>query len=158
MTSQPEDRPFSESNLDSPEYRQRLQRKLNCLIAVLEVACAKVRRSLTGPDADIERLTRIQTNLQDTLKVCKRARKALERREALPEDLPGSLSNVIGEHGRGMKSRPKPRMQTGSVVEMSSPEEFDKFKELGPIAADEIFNCDLDGLGRMFQQDGLDSD
>ena len=55
-----EEKPFSESHLDSPEYRRRLMRKLNTLIAVLEVACAKVRQSLSGPDPDIDRLNRIQ--------------------------------------------------------------------------------------------------
>jgi hypothetical protein len=63
MSSHPEEQqPFSDANLDSPEYRKRLLRKLNTLIAVLEVACAKVRRTLTGPNPDVERLTRIQNS------------------------------------------------------------------------------------------------
>ena len=37
MSEQPQE-PFKESNLESPEYRERLMRKLNTLIAVLEVA------------------------------------------------------------------------------------------------------------------------
>jgi len=36
MSSQPEEQPFSESHLESPEYRKRLLRKLNTLIAVLD--------------------------------------------------------------------------------------------------------------------------
>ena len=35
MSEQPHE-PFKESNLESPEYRERLMRKLNTLIAVLE--------------------------------------------------------------------------------------------------------------------------
>ena len=73
--------PFRESHLDSPEYRERLMRKLNCLIAVLEVATAKVDRSIEGPGADVERLGRIRTNLRGTLDVCLRARAALEVHE-----------------------------------------------------------------------------
>ena len=102
MTSQPDERPFSESNLESPEYRARLQRKLNCLIAVLEVACAKVRRSLTGPDADTERLTRIQKNLQDTLNVCQRAKRALERAQAEAE-VRGILSRELQRLGEDLR-------------------------------------------------------
>ena len=88
------DQPFHESDLDSPEYRDRLMRKLNALIAVLEVATAKVRKSLAGPAPDVQRLTKIQSNLTSTLEVCRRARRALERREALPEGLPENLAAV----------------------------------------------------------------
>jgi hypothetical protein len=57
-------------------------RKLNCLIAVLEVATAKVRKSMVGSPPDSERLARICANLESTLEVCQRARTALQRREA----------------------------------------------------------------------------
>src|SRR5262245_14467636 len=81
MSSQPEEQPYSDSHLESPGYRRRLLRKLNTLIAVLEVACAKVRRSLEGPNPDVERLTRIQSNLKETLQVCLRAKRALDQCE-----------------------------------------------------------------------------
>ncbi len=74
MTDQPAPEPFHESNLEDPEYRERLMRKLNCLIAVLEVANAKVKRSLAGPAPDIERLEKIRTNLTSTLEVCRKAK------------------------------------------------------------------------------------
>ena len=80
MNEQPQDDQFQESSLDSAEYRERLMRKLNCLIAVLEVATAKVRKNIQEPAADVDRLSRIQSNLQNTLDVCLRARTALERR------------------------------------------------------------------------------
>jgi len=145
MNSQPDEPSFSDSNLDSPEYRLRLQRKLNCLIAVLEVASAKVRRSLTGPDADVERLTRIQKNLGDTLKVCQRAKRALDRREALPEELPNVLSGTISSVDSSS------RRTRGAGVEMSTPMELVKFKSMGPIDADETLNVDLDALSRQLQ-------
>ena len=148
MTSQPEESSFSESHLDSPEYRLRLQRKLNCLIAVLEVACAKVRRSITGEDADVERLTRIQKNLNDTLKVCRRAKRALERREDLPGDLPGALTNAVD-------SAKPARDSSGSFVEMSTPEELEKFKGMGPIDPSEIAGVNFEDLSRLLQ---IDSD
>jgi hypothetical protein len=146
MTSQPDEPSFSESHLESPEYRERLQRKLNCLIAVLEVACAKVRRSLTGKDADVERLTRIQKNLQDTLNVCRRAKRALERREGLPTELPAALDLATDPAPVRRESRPP-----HSFIEMSTPEEMEKFEGMGPIEAAELEAVDFDDLTRLLQ-------
>ena len=92
--SQPEEHPYSDAHLDSPEYRKRLLRKLNTLIAVLEVACAKVRRSLAGTDPDVARLTRIQNNLKETLQVCLRAKCALERCEQKGAERVEEVQNV----------------------------------------------------------------
>ncbi|HED64164.1 MAG TPA: hypothetical protein ENJ09_01285 [Planctomycetes bacterium] len=143
--SNPDEQPYSESNLDSPEYRQRLMRKLNTLIAVLEVACAKVRQSLAGPDPDVDRLTRIHKNLSETLKVCKRAKTALENREKLPDDLPANLTQLT------MRAREEPndKPATGFHVEMVSADEAKKFEQLGPIDPKEIRSVDLDDLARQ---------
>ncbi len=143
MSSHFEDQPFSDSHLESPAYRKRLLRKLNTLIAVLEVACAKVRRSLQGPEPDVERLTRIHTNLRDTLNVCQRAKRALQRHEALPNDLPP----ILGEGCELGKGEPVGDKRPASV-EMSSPEEEEKFEGLGPITNEEIRGTDLDDLCR----------
>jgi len=139
--------------IDSPEYREKVMRKLNCLIAVLDVACTKVRRSLAGPEPDIERLTRIQANLTKTLKVCRKAKLALERREALPDDLPASLSNVVGDLGIQQRKQEKKRrrMPTGAYIEMSSNKEVEKFKDLGPIAKGELTSIDFDDLAAKLQ-------
>lgn len=144
-----EKKPFSESHLDSPEYRKRLLRKLNTLIAVLEVACAKVRRSLAGPDPDVERLKRIQKNLKDTLAVCIRAKTALERCEKLPADLSTSLSQVTDDQGLALPAGELRARRRGSAVEMTSNAEEIKFAELGPIDPGEIHTCDLDELCRQ---------
>lgn len=145
MSAEPEKNPYSDAHLQSPEYRQRLRRKLNTLIAVLEVACAKVRRTLAGPEPDVERLTRIYKNLRDTLEVCQRARTALERQESLPEDLPAQL-RLAGEPraiGGGERLDVPER---GVEVELSGAAEREKFERLGPIRAREILSCDLDEL------------
>jgi len=145
MSSQPEEQPYSDSHLDSPEYRKRLLRKLNTLIAVLEVACAKVRRSLAGPDPDVERLTRIQNNLKDTLQVCQRAKCALERCEEL-RALPSP--EVRHENETPPKQLPAAasRVEPARVHELISPEEQRKFERLGPIDLREVRACDLDVL------------
>lgn len=141
--------PFRESDLDSPEYRERLMRKLNCLIAVLEVANAKVDRSLAGPKPDVERLTRIKSNLTSTLEVCRRARKALERREALPEGLPENLAAVV-RRASEVRSLPK-RLPVGSSAEMSDDHERRRFEMMGRITQQELRTVDLDALARQLQ-------
>lgn len=160
MREEPDERPFSESDLESPQYRERLMRKLNCLIALLEVAMARVRRSLAGPAPDLERLRRIRSNLQSTLEVCLRARAALERREALPLHLPDALTRV-SEAGGGREEglielrdmlRPKTRpLPSGAGAEMSSADEGRKFELLGRIDPGEIGRCDIEELARRLQ-------
>jgi hypothetical protein len=143
MSSEFEEKPFSDAHLRSPEYRQRLMRKLNTLIAVLEVACAKVRRSLAGPDPDTERLSRIHANLRETLQVCMRARRALQNSETLPEGLPFDLQKAAMD-SMGGASAPR-----GSAVEMSSADEAERFDRLGPIDPREVRSCDLEVLCRQ---------
>ena len=138
---EPQETGYDDSHLQSPEYRKRLKRKLNTLIAVLEVACAKVRRSLDGPDPDVERLSRIHKNLRDTLRVCNRARTALERHEALPSDLPQHL-RLAGQQSFA----PDAAEVRGSDVELDGEEERRKFAKLGPIDPREVRSCNLDDL------------
>ena len=146
-----QDEPFSESHLESPEYRERLLRKLNCLIAVLEVATAKVRKSLATPAADTERLTRIRTNLQSTLDVCLRARSALERREALPKDLADTLVQVVGEVPV-VKHMPSKRGREHALrLETATDSERAKFERLGPIDPRHVKLVDIDMLSKRLQ-------
>jgi len=155
MSEVPENPSFSESHLDSAAYRDRLMRKLNCLIAVLEVANAKVRRSLAGPAPDVERLLRIQKNLEDTLDVCQRARSALEKRGALPPELSKDLEQVAPPkllrpapaHEPAAKRKPR-----GRKVEMTSAQERAKFQKLGRIDPRMVRVCDLDELARRLQR------
>lgn len=147
-------KPFNEADLESPEYRERLMRKLNTLIAVLEVASAKVDRSINGPTADIERLSKIRTNLTSTLEVCKRARRALERREALPEGLPENLAEVVRSAGKnaGQKGSLPRRLPVGSGAEMTSLDEKRRFERMGRIRPEELQTTDLDDLAAKLQQ------
>jgi hypothetical protein len=144
--SQPEE-PFSEAHLESAEYRERLLRKLNCLIAVLEVATAKVRKSLAGPEADKDRLTRIRTNLQCTLDVCLRARAALERRESLPKDVASTLVQVVGDVPPPM--RPAEKRARATRLETASEREREKFARLGPIDPRQAKLIDFDALEKL---------
>ena len=151
MSLNPEDKPFSESHLDSPEYRKRLMRKLNTLIAVLEVACAKVRRTLAGADPDTDRLNRIHKNLKDTLQVCLRAKKALERCERLPKELPADLTQMARLHRpdptEGQEDE-SPKKRNIRMVPLRSSEEQNRFRRMGPIADGEVRAVDLEELCR----------
>lgn len=138
------DQPFDQGDLNSPEYRDRLMRKLNALIAVLQVATAKVRKSMQGPAPDTERLVKIQANLNGTLEVCQRARRALERREALPEGLPENLAAVISVSSLD-------QLPPGSEAEMSSSSEKNRFEKLGRISESELREVDMGELERLFQ-------
>lgn len=153
MSHSPQDEPFSEASLNSPEYRERLIRKLNCLIAVLEVATAKVRKSLASSSGDTERLVRIRTNLQSTLDVCMRARAALERRESLPKELPQNLTQVIQESTGMTRDDAKndaAKKASGKQRRLSD-EKRRKFEHLGPIQPDMIADCDIEALTRKLQ-------
>jgi len=151
MTDQPNNEPFNESHLDSVEYRDRLTRKLNCLIALLEVAMARVRRSLAGPEPDIDRLTKIRSNLQSTLDVCLRARTALERHEPLPDDLPASLTQVAKETKQHTLRPRTASLPLGADFEVASPEEKRKFQRMGKIKSSEVASADIDDLERKLQ-------
>ena len=147
--------PFSESHLDSPEYREHLLKKLNKLIAVLEVANAKVHLSLAGPSPDLEKLRRIQKNLHDTLQVCLRARTALEGRGHLSAGLSAELGHInpeLAQSARVLHERSKSqsasagRPPRGVGVEMSSTDELHRFKKLGRIRPEMVRTCDLNEL------------
>lgn len=148
MSEEPK-QPFNESDLDSPEYRERLMRKLNCLIAVLEVANAKVDRSMNGPAPDVERLMRIKGNLTSTLEVCRRARRALERREALPEGLPENLAAVVRRADK-MQVLPK-RLPAGASAEVTSDDERRRFERMGRITRTELREVDFEDLAARLQ-------
>jgi len=152
MSQIPQEEPFSEAYLDSPEYRERLMRKLNCLIAVLEVATAKVKRTLAEPAADTERLTRICANLQSTLEVCQRARTALERRQPMSQPLADGVARIVRKgaaKGAGRKRRIARRSKrTGD--ERSAAEKR-RFAALGSIEPRMVESCDLDDLARRLQ-------
>ncbi len=64
-------------SLNSAEYRQRLLNKLNCLIAVLEVAIGKIAKSMDSDETNRDRLIRIKSNLENTLAICRRAKGTL---------------------------------------------------------------------------------
>lgn len=134
-------------------HREQLLKKLNCLIAVLEAAIAKVRRNQQSEGADPDRLERIRANLENTLAICIRAKVTLERRGTLPANLPPEVSEAVGANPAPGTDTPARRRTDGpkgmnyrEYVELSSVEEFRKFKEMAPISVEEIASCDLDEL------------
>lgn len=145
MPKNPQEEPFSEADLASPEYREQLMRKLNCLIAVLEVATAKVRKSMAGSPKDSERLARISANLQSTLEVCIRARLALQRRQAMT-DVPSKVTAAPALPPASAAVPENGARRNGS--DLSTDVEKRKFAKLPPIDSSAISSCDFDDLAR----------
>jgi hypothetical protein len=124
--------------LGSADYRARLTTKLNCLIAVLEVAIAKITKSMETPCANEERLTKIRGNLENTLSICHRARQTLDRTATAGRGRPaGSAKN-------GMSAR--------DYVELTSIDEYRKFRSMPAISKDELTSIDFDELARQLGQ------
>ena len=120
--------------LGSAEYRMRLTPKLNCLIAVLEVAIAKITKSMDTPGANEDRLTRIRGNLENTLTICHRAKQTLDRTQT------NKHGGRTDANGKDMTAR--------DYVELTSIEEYRKFRNMAPITRNELDAIDFDELSR----------
>ena len=128
------DAPKLPDPLGSAEYRTRLTTKLNCLIAVLEVAIAKITKSMETPGANEERLTKIRGNLENTLSICHRAKQTLDK----------TRSNKQTQRRDGDSKL----MTARDYVELTSIEEYRKFRNMKPITSDEVSEIDFDELSR----------
>ena len=136
--------PSRGENLTPEQHRGRLIQKLNCLIAVLEVAIQKVQRSQSLPGESKERLEKIRGNLENTLAICRRARTSLEGRTAESKGMgPLPPAGIVP-----LPRPPKSRMSYRDYVELSSVKEFQKFKQLPPIGLEEVRGQDLEDLIR----------
>ena len=138
MDASPNDKPKPHDVLSSSEYRARLMTKLNCLIAVLEVAIAKISKSMDLPGANEERLLKIRSNLENTLAICHRARQTLERANG---------------NGREPAARPdRSRMSARDYVELCSIDEYRKFKRMRPIQKEDLDAVDFEELARRLTE------
>jgi hypothetical protein len=133
-------KPNSEEMINSTEYRARLTTKLNCLIAVLEVAISKIAKSMDLPGANEERLLKIRSNLENTLAICTRAKHTLDK--------------AAGAQGRNQAERQadSDKMSARDYVELASIDEYRKFKTMRPIHQEEVDGVDFDELARRFSE------
>lgn len=138
MDADKNDTPKLPEALSSTEYRARLTTKLNCLIAVLEVAIAKITKSMDVPGANEDRLTKIRGNLENTLSICQRARQTLDRTN-------GSKS-MMG------RSDDRASMTARDYVELTSIDEYRKFRRMEPITRQELQTIDFDELARRLTE------
>jgi hypothetical protein len=124
--------------LSSVEYRARLTTKLNCLIAVLEVAIGKITKSMDVPGANEERLLKIRGNLENTLSICHRAKQTLDR--------------TSSSKAAATRTDDKRAMTARDYVELTSIDEYRKFRTMEPITRDELAAIDFDELARRLTQ------
>jgi hypothetical protein len=138
METNKNDKSNQPETLSSAEYRARLTTKLNCLIAVLEVAISKIQKSMDLPGANEERLQKIRSNLENTLSICHRAKQTLERTGI--------------SHRPAVRSLDPGKMSARDYVELSSIDEYRKFKKLPPIAKNDLQTLDFDELTRRLSE------
>lgn len=138
MDANKNDNPNLPEALSSAEYRARLTTKLNCLIAVLEVAIGKIQKSMDLPGANEERLLKIRSNLENTLSICHRAKQTLDR------TAPASKTAVARSD--------KAQMSARDYVELSSIDEYRKFRKMPPLTKEELGSIDFDDLARRFAE------
>lgn len=124
--------------LSSVEYRTRLTTKLNCLIAVLEVAIGKITKSMDVPGANEERLLKIRGNLENTLSICHRAKQTLDR-------------TAVGK-SPAQKSEERRSMTARDYVELTSIDEYRKFRKMEPIKRDDLSAIDFDDLAKRLTE------
>ena len=134
MDAEQNDIPKLPEALGSTEYRTRLTTKLNCFIAVLEVAIAKITKSMDTPGANEDRLTKIRGNLENTLSICHRAKQTLDRTQA------NKQTARRDSEGRLMTAR--------DYIELTSIEEYRKFRSMAPITKNEVETIYFDELSR----------
>lgn len=134
MDAENNDTPKLPEALGSTEYRTRLMTKLNCLIAVLEVAITKITKSMDTPGANGDRLTKVRGNLENTLSICHRAKQTLDRTQA------NEQTARRDSEGKFMTAR--------DYVELTSIEEYRKFRNMTPITKNEVDAIDFDDLSR----------
>ncbi|MBZ0153498.1 MAG: hypothetical protein K8J09_18390 [Planctomycetes bacterium] len=137
MDADKNDNPKLPEALSSTEYRARLTTKLNCLIAVLEVAIAKITKSMDVPGANEERLLKIKSNLENTLSICHRAKQTLDR---------------TSPKGATIDRRETSSMSARDYVELTSIEEYRKFRKMTPITKDELATIDFDALAKRLTE------
>ena len=112
------------------EYRDRLNKKLDALVAVLEVAITKLEQAMLSDACDIERLTTIHDNLTKTLEICWHAKKSLNNITPSLKDTPKMIDS-----------------------ELASINEYMKFQKLPPIDKKDIDLVDFADLCERLQEE-----
>lgn len=112
------------------EYRDRLNKKLDALVAILVVAVTKIEQAMLSDACDTERLITIHKNLTKTLEICMRAKE--------------SLNNITPS------LRDTPQMGNDELKCIS---EYMKFQKLPPINKKDIDLVDFTDLCEKLQEE-----
>ena len=98
------DNPPQRTTSDMLEWRTRFSTELDSLVAVLEIAIAKLARGLRVPNDERIRVARIRDDLRRTLATCEQAKLALElAMSAAPATQPGL--EVLSKTARPLEYR-----------------------------------------------------
>ena len=116
-----------------------------------ELALVKVRRNGEGAGMEPDRLQAMTDNIDNTLAICLRARRALEMGRAVEKDLAEVMQAATfldGEPGHGNGER----MSYRDYVELSSLAEYAKFRDLPPLQAEDVATCNLELLAHRLSR------
>lgn len=105
------------------EYNKKLHFKLTALVSVLIASIKKIEEGMMTPGSNVDRMAKIRDNLARTLAICERAQLAL----------------AVNSGGPRSKTIPSGLRE---YTEMSTLEEYQKFKQLPPISSEEIADVD----------------
>ena len=121
-----------EAQMRQPAFRREMIRKIESLMAVMEITRIRVRMSQGQPGANPLRLQRTRSDVERILQVCLRARWQLQN---------WSPSQPMES---GMSYR--------EYLEVLSYEEYVRMSKQGPIQYDELETVDIDALCAKLSQ------
>ena len=141
-----EEREKNFNGMNAEEYKLRLLNKLNCLIAVLEVAITKINKTIETTKSNPDKLNKIKKNLENTLAICKRAKDTLERKIKQKDYKIENTGSCSISHQNKINKNKEGKMTYRDYVELSSIKEYQKFKKLPPIKIEEVKKTNVDEL------------
>ena len=109
---------------------------------VLSDAAPKLTGVRETDRANEERLLKVRANLENTLSICKRAKGTLEKGIGHP-------ARRRLEAAQGSERTSAGKMSYRDYVELSSIDEYQRFKSLPPISADDLDSADIEDLMRQ---------
>jgi hypothetical protein len=116
-------------------YRKQLLARVESLLSVLEIAERRLRAHEGAPGSDPERQERTIRSLSGTIRICRRARRALMREDDWEES-------------------EAPRAALGPEAKAASSfAEYLRFRQLGPITHEELAAADLEAICRRLLED-----
>jgi len=133
--------------MTNEEYRTRIIMKLNTLIGVLQVAIARIEKSMSSPNVNKEQLGKIRNNLRKTVELCSKSKRTLEDGATPSEKEFGQLFTDYNiTEGESLRQGSSAPSGARAYTELSNIDEYRKFQAQPPITAEEVAEVDMEDL------------